>query len=120
MGAVCLVAAGCFSSISTQGVKLYTNIGAVFLLVTNLAVVVILLSVAPVHQTADFVFGTFNTQDAATSGLPSVGCVLLVTIAPARSPVYACAVVHFFYHTQVCVLQELQARLCSILCWLGM
>lgn len=89
MVAVCLVAAGCFSSISTQGVKLYTNIGAVFLLVTNLAIVVILPSIAPVHQSADFVFSTFNTQDAAANGLPNYGCAPLLATAPAEFT-YAC------------------------------
>ena len=77
--AVCLVAAGCVSSISTEGVKQFTNIGAVFLLVTNLAVVVILPSVAPVHQSADFVFGQFNTDDAAAHGLPNAGCAPVLT-----------------------------------------
>ncbi|KAK9908694.1 hypothetical protein WJX75_001534 [Coccomyxa subellipsoidea] len=71
--ALCLVAAGCVSSISTEGVKQFTNIGAVVLLVTNLAVIVILPSVAPVHQSVDFVFGQFNTDDAAAHGLPNAG-----------------------------------------------
>lgn len=72
--AVCLVAAGCFSSISTEGVKHYTNVGALFLLVTNLAVVIILPLVAPVHQSAEFVFGHFDTEDTNVHGLPNNGC----------------------------------------------
>ena len=77
LGAVCLVAAGCFSSISTEGVKHYTNVGALFLLVTNLAVVIILPLVAPVHQSAEFVFGHFDTEDTNVHGLPNNGCAPL-------------------------------------------
>lgn len=75
--AVCLVAAGCVSSISTEGVKQYTNIMMVFLVVTNVAIAVILPLVAPVHQSAQFVFGHFDVEDARENGLPNLACAPL-------------------------------------------
>ena len=74
MGTVSLVAAGCVSSVTLEGLRQFTSIALVFVLVANLAVVVILPLVAPVHQSAEFVFGQFNTDDAAAHGLPNAGC----------------------------------------------
>ena len=69
--AVCLVAAGCCSSTTTEGVRAYTMFGAVFLVASNVAVVAVLPAVAPVHQSAAFVFAHFQGADQSHNGIPN-------------------------------------------------
>ncbi|KAK9909174.1 hypothetical protein WJX75_008248 [Coccomyxa subellipsoidea] len=76
--ALSLVATGCVSSVSSEGIRQFTNVALVFMLVANLAIIVILPLVAPVHQSAEFVFGQFTSEDAAEHGLPNAGYLFFV------------------------------------------
>ena len=69
--AICLVAAGCFGSTTTEGVRLFTLFGAVFLVASNLTVLIVLPALAPVRQSAAFVFTTFYGADTSSSGIPN-------------------------------------------------
>lgn len=73
-GAVVLVCAGCFSSTTTEGIKMYTMFGAAFLFASNLAIVICLPLVAPVHQPASFVFSRFYSADTSGLGIPNDAC----------------------------------------------
>ena len=74
--AVVLVCAGCFSSTTTEGIKMYTMFGAAFLVASNLAIVICLPLVAPVHQPASFVFSKFYSADTSGLGIPNDACAL--------------------------------------------
>ena len=61
--AVILVLAGSVSSVSTSGVRLYSILAGIFLIVSGLFVVILLPILAPVHQSAAFVFFQFDASD---------------------------------------------------------
>ena len=78
--AVCLVAAACFSSTSTEGARWFVMAAAAFLVASNVALVVLLPAIAPAHQPAAYVFTQFYDVATNPNGIPSNAC------APMLSP----------------------------------
>ncbi len=67
---------------------MFTMFGAAFLVLSNLAVVIVLPLVAPVHQSAEFVFSRFYSADTSTQGIPNDAC------AAAPAPMHLLPVKH--------------------------
>lgn len=69
--AVSLVAAGFVSSTTSEGVQIFSVAAAAFLVVSNVAIVVALPLIAPVHQSSAFVFTQFDSSDSLPNGIPN-------------------------------------------------
>ncbi len=69
--AVCLVAAACFSSTTTEGARWFAVAAAAFMIASNIALVVILPAMAPVHQPASYVFGQFYNVAQNPNHIPT-------------------------------------------------
>lgn len=69
--AISLVAAGVLSSTTAEGVQVYSLVAAAFLVVSNVAIVVALPLIAPVHQSSAYVFGQFDSSDSLSTGIPN-------------------------------------------------
>ena len=63
--------AGFLSSTTSEGVQIFSLISAAFLVVSNLAIVVALPLIAPVHQSSAFVFAQFDSSDSLSTGIPN-------------------------------------------------
>ncbi len=72
--AICLVVAGLLSSTTTRGIECFTMFGAAFLVLSNLAIAIILPIVAPVHQSAAWVFTQFYDATDSSNGIPNNAC----------------------------------------------
>ena len=69
--AVSLVAAGFISSTTSEGVQVFSVAAAAFLVASNLAIVVTLPLIAPVHQSSAFVFAQYDAADSVPDGIPN-------------------------------------------------
>ena len=66
----------CHGLLNTMGTKItaYLNgFSSVWHMVGTLVIVIVLLAVAPTHQSGKYVFGTFNGVEEVTSGITNNG-----------------------------------------------
>ncbi|CAL8461962.1 g1493 [Coccomyxa elongata] len=68
--AVCLVTHGFLNMMSARWMARFMLLSGAYQLVASVVVIALIPSIAPTHQSADFVFRTFNTS-TSTSGAPS-------------------------------------------------
>ncbi len=69
-GAVCLVTHGFLNMMSARWMARFMLLSGTYQLVASVVVIALIPSIAPTHQSADFVFRTFNTS-SSTNGAPS-------------------------------------------------
>lgn len=83
---VILVLAGSVSSVSTSGVRFYSILAGMFLIFSGLFVVILLPIIAPVRQSASFVFMQFDASDMVRSPPSFSGhaCSMLILPLPLR------------------------------------
>ncbi len=68
--AVCLVMHGFINMMSAHGIARFMTFSGAYQLVAAVTVIVLIPVIAPDHQSADFVFSTFNDSSNVT-GAPS-------------------------------------------------
>ena len=68
--AVILVLHACINFLPTKFIATLNGVSAVWHLVGTFTLIILLPAVAPTHQSASYVFTTFNT-DTTASGVPS-------------------------------------------------
>ena len=75
MSAGILFCHGLLNTIGTRLAALLNGFSSVWHMVGTLVIVVVLLAVAPTHQSASFVFGKFYGVSEVTSGITNNGYV---------------------------------------------
>ncbi len=73
--AVCMLASGLLASTSTSGVRHYILFAALWMVVGGIALMILLPVVAPMHQSAQYVFLQFDSIDKEFIGIPNDLCV---------------------------------------------
>ncbi|DBB05374.1 TPA: hypothetical protein ACH3X3_010590 [Trebouxia sp. C0006] len=73
-----LVCHGLLNTIGTKLAALLNGFSSVWHMVGTLVIVIVLLAVAPTHQSGSFVFGTFYGVSEVTSGITNNGYIFLV------------------------------------------
>ena len=68
-----LVCHGLLNTIGTKLAALLNGFSSVWHMVGTLVIVIVLLAVAPTHQSGSFVFGTFYGVSEVTSGITNNG-----------------------------------------------
>ena len=68
--AVCLVAHGFLNMMSARWMARFMLLAGVYQLVASVVVIVLIPAIAPTHQSADWVFWTFDAS-TATNNAPS-------------------------------------------------
>lgn len=72
--AVCLVASGVLASTSTSGVRHYILFAAFWMVAGGFFLMILLPALAPVHQSAKWVFLHFDGGDKEELGIPNDTC----------------------------------------------
>ncbi len=87
VSAVILVVHALINFLPTRVLAIMNGVSAVWHVVGTFTLIILLLAVAPTHQSAEYVFTTFNSDTEAT-GVPSSACASIPLLAFTISPVY--------------------------------